>query len=225
MGGVLTMAAFILVMSNIIIMLVGYLIMNYRLKKRYINEEILKQIKTDISEMIRQMNEITERNVELVKTSRNELNSLVNEKQSLVTEMLLNIEKKIRMIDDRMKLLKQNTPQQWLEASNTLMTEQPIVNLTTDDTSSKNAGTYSYIDVLNKTRTAAEIRRQAEDEEKKKQKEMEDKLASMEISDKIGYLSEIGKSNAEIKKMLGVSDGEIDLSLSLYKSRSHNDSL
>jgi len=219
------MAAFILVMSNIIIMLVGYIIINYRLKKRYINEEILNRIKTDISEMIRQMNEITERNVELVKTSRNELNSLVNEKQSQVTEMLLGIEKKIRMIDDRMKLLKQNTPQQWLEANNALMSEQTRVNLTTDDTPSQNAGTYSYIDVLNKTRTAAEIRRQAEDEEKKKQKELEDKLASMEVSDQIGYLSEIGKSHAEIKKILGVSDGEIELSLSLYKSRSHNDSL
>ena len=225
MGGTLTMAAFILVMSNIIIMLVGYIIINYRLRRRYINEEILNKIKSDISTMIRQMNEITERNVELVKTSRNELNGLVNEKESQVTEMLLNIEKKIRLLDDKMKQFKQNIPQQWTEVNVSVPLDNSGTDYHSNHTPTKSAETYSYIDVLNKTRNAAEIKRQEEEEEKKKQKELEDKLAAMEIPDKICYLAEIGKSHAEIKKMLGVYENEIELALSLYKSRLHNDSL
>ena len=208
------MAAFILVMSNIIIMIVGYLIINYLLKKRYINEEILNQIKTDISNMIRQMNEITERNVELVNNSKTEMNALVSEKETQVTEMLLSIEKKIRIIDDRMKQLKSLSPEQ------AEIMKTPVVNvMTTADENNTPAKTYNYIDVINRSNAAVTAKKQAEDEEKKKQKELENKLASMEISDRIGYLSELGKSNSEIKKMLGVSDGEIELSLSLYKTR------
>ncbi|MBP5707216.1 MAG: hypothetical protein J6W76_08010, partial [Spirochaetales bacterium] len=213
-GRVKKMAAFILVMSNIIIMIVGYLIINYLLKKRYINEEILNQIKTDISNMIRQMNEITERNVELVNNSKTEMNALVSEKETQVTEMLLSIEKKIRIIDDRMKQLKSLSPEQ------AEIMKTPVVNvMTTADENNTPAKTYNYIDVINRSNAAVTAKKQAEDEEKKKQKELENKLASMEISDRIGYLSELGKSNSEIKKMLGVSDGEIELSLSLYKTR------
>ena len=214
------MAAFILVMSNIIIMLVGYIIINYRLKKLYINEEILNQIKADISNVIRQMNEITERNVELVQTSRRDLNGLVNEKETQVTEMLLSIDKKIRILDDRMKQLKSFSPEQMTK----LFT--PTVNVVTETTDNAPAAkTYSYIDVINKSNAAITAKKAAEEEEKNKQEELKAILAKMEVSDQIGYLSEIGKSNAEIKKLLGVSDGEIELSLSLYKSRSHNDSL
>ncbi|HOJ63708.1 MAG TPA: hypothetical protein PLE45_04740 [Spirochaetota bacterium] len=88
----MTLLNFFLLILNILILIFGYLIIKRKFEKRYINREIIEEVKKEINQIIIKLNETTFSNI-----------SLIDEKIKRLHKMLNFVDKKISGLDKKIK--------------------------------------------------------------------------------------------------------------------------
>lgn len=83
---------FFLLLLNILILIGGYLIIKSKFEKRYINKNIIEDVKKEINNIIIKLNETTFSNI-----------SLIDEKIKRLSRMLNFVDKKIAGLDKKIK--------------------------------------------------------------------------------------------------------------------------
>lgn len=182
----------IFIFLNLLIIIVSYFVMNRKFEKKYLNREIINNVKKELNSLMLSLNNTTRGSVDVMEAKTGKLRELLfeaDQKIQLLEERLKNIEKK----ESKIEKVKPFDP----------MMEEEDSEL------------YSPQKVFKKKNQKIEADEIAKFKKKIAEEELEQKLAEMDITQKILFLQERGFLEDEIRKKLALDAGEFEFLINI----------
>lgn len=182
------------ILINLMIVIFSFLILKNRFDRRYLNKNILSEVKKEINNLIINLNETAVNSVSLSENKIEELKKILNQADIKISQMedrLKNIERK----EVKIKTVK-------LEDADT---EKNLIS----------SNVYSPERIINKS-----SKKQTENEEKQRNIKIElelenTQLEQMTVKEKIVYLDGKGLKPDEIRSRLSLDEGEFEFLLNI----------
>ncbi len=191
-------AAFLLFFINISIIVFGYFFLKRKITRLTTNQEVLKDIKSEINDIITRLDEVTYNNIDLVETKTKKLHSL-----------LKYVEKRTHSLENRIKELDLEIESKESKLNNFTYSPQKIVKQSGQ--SAENLD--DTLLTSDKTRENVRVNSEA-------MFDIDSLLKEMNLSEKVEFLLERGFSETEIKNKLSLSSGEMEFILNFKTVKS-----
>lgn len=177
----------ILLLINLIIVSGSFFLFKYKFDNRYLNRDILNEVKKEINNLIVNLNETTIKSV-----------SISENKIMILKELLKQSDIKMSQLEDRLKNFEKKE----------LRTKGIIKNQIENE--SENIVTYTPQQIAKSTIINTELNNVLKLKSDFEDKLEETQLEKLTITDKIIYLNERGLSRDAIRKKLSLDPGEFD---------------
>ena len=190
-------AVFIFLFINISIIIFGYFFLKRKITRLTTNQEVLDNIKSEINQIIISLNETTYSNIDLVETKSKKLHSF-----------LKYAEKRINSIENKIKEVDLLIEKKDLELDNFTYSPQKIVKQVNKNAENR------YDTLL--TNEKNEINGSIKDNGRVNNDNsvsIDSQLVDMNLTEKVLFLFDKGWSDAQIKKKLELSSGELEFIL------------
>lgn len=182
----------IFIFLNLLIIIVSYFVMNRKFEKKYLNREIINNVKKELNSLMLSLNNTTRGSVDVMEAKTGKLR-----------ELLFEADQKIQLLEERLKNIeKRESKIEKVKPFDPMMEEE-------------DSELYSPQKVFKKKNQKIEADEIAKFKKKIAEEELEQKLAEMDITQKILFLQERGFLEDEIRKKLALDAGEFEFLINI----------
>lgn len=182
----------IFIFLNLLIIIVSYFVMNRKFEKKYLNREIINNVKKELNNLMLSLNNTTRGSVDVMEAKTGKLR-----------ELLFEADQKIQLLEERLKNIeKRESKIEKVKPFDPMMEEE-------------DSELYSPQKVFKKKNQKIEADEIAKFKKKIAEEELEQKLAEMDITQKILFLQERGFLEDEIRKKLALDAGEFEFLINI----------
>ena len=195
----------ILVCINLVIVIGGFIYVRYRLDKRYVNREVLNEVRQEINQCIIELDNAVLQNVDLINSKTESLKKLIDVSEMKIVQaqdLLREVEKKHNSIS-QFAHTKEKESARGIEKQKEKNQDQELfpfyspTKIYSDSTKKKKQ------DIADVTIV------------KEEKNTIEATIAQMNMEEKIQFLIKKGYSKEKIRETLKIDDGEFELILNI----------